>query len=67
MVGQIRLRQLNSNGEEAGCEHDPHNFQRNALRLRSPGARVEYVRAMRAHENAESGAEDDFVHVKLKT
>ena len=68
MVGEVGLRELYANGEEARGEDDAHDFEGDALGrlVRAPGARVEDVGDVRAHEDAKAGSEHDFIDVKLQ-
>lgn len=66
MFRQVRLRQLDADGEQPGRECDAHDLKSDDVALRAPGARVEHIRAVWAEDDAACGAEDDFVDVQLR-
>ena len=65
VIGEVRLRKLDTDREEARREHNAHHFQCDFVAIIVPGPRVEYVGAMGPHYNAERGPEDDLVEVEL--
>ena len=65
MVGEIRRGKLYADREEAGSENDAHDFEGDDIAAIAPGAGIEHVDAVWAHDDAHCGPEHDFVHIQL--
>jgi hypothetical protein len=57
--------EFDANGEKACCEDYAHYFEGNDIGVGAPRARIKYVGGMRAYDDTECSAKDDFVDVEL--